>query len=77
MYTTSMKNKSGKYEINEKDIESVIRFLKIADPENANPETAIAFLEELQDGFHNLSDNNPDKLLEIYTELKKNRKIAN
>lgn len=69
--------RNSKYEINEKDIESVIRFLKIADPDNANPETAIAFLEELQEGFHSLSETSPNKLLDIYTELKKNRKLSN
>lgn len=34
------------YEINEKDIDSVIRFLKTVDPENATPEMAINILEE-------------------------------
>ena len=36
------------YEINEKDIESVIRYMKIHDPKNADREYAIQFLESLQ-----------------------------
>jgi hypothetical protein len=36
------------YQINEKDIESVIRYMKIHDPKNADREYAIQFLESLQ-----------------------------
>ncbi len=36
---------SKDYEINEGDIDSVIRFLKIHNPENATPEKAIALLD--------------------------------
>ena len=35
-----MSQNTGRYEINEKDIDSVIRFLKRTDPENATPEMA-------------------------------------
>lgn len=63
------------YQINEKDIDSVIRFLKITDPENATPEMAIALLEHLQASFHNMAHEDPKKLEEIYNELKKQKKL--
>jgi hypothetical protein len=58
-----------RYEINEKDVESTINWLKINDPENANREKAIAMLEDLQAGFHQMSHNNPDLLSGLGKEL--------
>lgn len=58
------------YEINEKDIDSVIRYLKTVDPDNATPEMAIDILEELQARIHLMSHENPELLGEIYRELK-------
>jgi len=63
--------KTSKYQINEKDIDSVIKFLKITDPKNANPETAIALLEYFQATFHTMKHENLDELTEIYEEFKK------
>ncbi len=57
------------YEINEKDIDSVIRYLKIHDPENATPEKAIAMLKDLQSFFHNMSHENPELIEKLYEEL--------
>ena len=68
-----MSRRGGKYELNEKDIESVIRFLQVTDPEHATPEMAIAVLEYFQAKFHEMSHTDPEKLLEIYTELKKDK----
>ena len=62
------------YEINEKDIDSVINYLKINDPENATPEKAIAFLEEMQSGLHMLEHTNPELLDRIYDNIKKEDK---
>lgn len=59
------------YEINEKDIEAVIRFLKETDPENATPEMAISILEHLKGQFHTLAHENPEKLREILKNLKR------
>lgn len=61
------------YEISEQDIESALHWLKINDPENANREKAIALLEDLQTGFHQMSHNNPDRLLQLQEELKRNK----
>ena len=58
------------YEPNEEDIDSVIRYLKIHDPENATPEKAIAMLEDLQMFFHKISHDNPELLEKLYKELK-------
>ena len=57
------------YEINEKDIESVIRWLTINDPEHANRETAISLLQEMQAGFHGMAHNNPELLEKLKREL--------
>jgi cytochrome oxidase Cu insertion factor (SCO1/SenC/PrrC family) len=61
------------YEINEKDIDEVIRYLKTIDPENATPEMAIAFLEQLQASVHLMSHENPELLDKIYNDLKDKR----
>ena len=65
------------YEINEKDIESVLNFLKHTDPEHATPEMAIELLEYLQKNAHTLAHTDLNKLTEIYNELKKTRKTRN
>jgi predicted hydrolase (HD superfamily) len=57
------------YETNEKDIESVMRWLAINDPENATREDAIAMLHDLQSGFHQMSHSNPELLMELRTEI--------
>lgn len=61
---------NNEYEINEKDIDSVIRYLKTVDPENATPETAIDILEELQARVHIMSHEDPELLDKVYRELK-------
>ncbi len=57
------------YELNEKDIDSVIGWLKINDPENANPETAITILERMHARVHLLSHENPETLDQIYRQV--------
>jgi hypothetical protein len=64
------------YELNEKDIDSAIRYLKTVDPENATPEMAIAFLEELQARVHILAHENPELLENIYRDLKSRKQSA-
>lgn len=62
------------YELNEKDIDSALRYLKATDPENATPEKAIAMLEELMAGVHMLSHTNPELLEKLYQDLKNDKK---
>ncbi len=58
-----------KYEINEKDIESVMRYLQAHDPENATREMAISLLEDLRAGFHGMAHSNPELLEKLRAEL--------
>jgi tryptophanyl-tRNA synthetase len=62
-----------RYELNEKDIDSVIRYLKLTDPENATPEKAIELLEELQAGAHMLAHDNPELLEQLNQELQQSQ----
>lgn len=58
------------YEINEADIEKMIRHLQIARPEDTiTPEMAISRLEEMHDNFHNLAHANPELLERWYEAL--------
>lgn len=68
-----MSNKQEPYEINEKDIDTVLNILKRTDPENATPEMAIKILESFQAGFHEMSHTNPKLLEEIKKELDKTK----
>ncbi len=75
MYNGNMNKKAGGYEINEKDIEATIRFLKTIDSEHATPEMAITILEHYQAEFHLLGHADPEKLVEILNNLKKDREL--
>jgi len=57
------------YEANEKDIESVMRWLAINDPENATRDDAVAMLHDLRSGFHQMSHSNPELLMKLKAEL--------
>ncbi len=74
LYNNGM-TKSDRYEMNEKDIDSVIRFLKTIDPKNATPEMAIVLLEHLQATVHTMSHKDPETLLKIYNELKQKKAV--
>jgi cytochrome oxidase Cu insertion factor (SCO1/SenC/PrrC family) len=62
------------YEINEKDIDSMLKFLKLNDPEHATPEMAIAILEHMQAAFHTMSHEDPETLDKIYQDLRAKNK---
>jgi hypothetical protein len=64
------------YEINEKDIDSVIRWLKIHDPENATPEMAIEILEEMYARVHLMSHEDPELLEKIYRDLRSRKQSS-
>lgn len=59
------------YQINEQDIDSVLRYLKVNDPENATPEKAIEMLEQLQAGIHMLAHTNPELLEKLSKDLER------
>jgi hypothetical protein len=56
------------YELNEKDIDSTLNFLRIFDPANATPEKAIAFLEYMYVGAHMMQHTDPKAVEELYKE---------
>ncbi len=64
-----------KYQMNEKDIEGVINYLKIFDPENATPEMAIELLEYMQATYHNMTHDDPEQLKKMYENLQKQKKL--
>lgn len=68
IYNTGMGNG---YQLNEKDVEATIRFLKTIDPKKATPEMAVALLEYFKGAFHELAHTDPGKLNEILEELQK------
>jgi hypothetical protein len=61
------------YEINEKDIDSVLNYLRIFDPEHATPENAIDFIEYLRTGVHEIAHNSPERLEELYAAFTKQK----
>ncbi|HKU18740.1 MAG TPA: hypothetical protein VJP80_05710 [Candidatus Saccharimonadales bacterium] len=61
------------YEISEKDIQSVMRYLETHDVENATREKAIALLEDLHAGVHSMAHNNPELLEQLQKEVEENR----
>lgn len=71
MYTMRM---SG-YEINEKDIDTVLGILKRTDPENATPEMAIAILEELKKRVHLTAHTDFEALVKEYNRLLQEKKL--
>ncbi len=59
------------YEINEADIEKMVRHLKLGLPEDTiTPAMAIEKLEEMYENFHDLAHSNPDLLEKWYEEVK-------
>jgi len=70
-----MNKTKGGYQINEKDIDAVLNYLKIFDPENATLEMAIELLEYMQEKYHRMSHENPEQIKEIYEELKMKKKL--
>lgn len=64
----------SRYNITQKDIDAMIRFLKATDPDNATPEMAIELLEHLQASIHTMSHEDPEKLEMLYEEFKATKK---
>lgn len=62
------------YEITQEDIDSVLRFLKIAHPEQATPEVARIVLEFNQDIVHDVAEVDPDLASKVAAVLKQQSK---
>lgn len=54
----------------QKDIEAMVGYLKIHQPENATPEYAAAMLDYLQTKLHDLALHDPEQLLKLYENYK-------
>jgi hypothetical protein len=61
------------YDINDKDIESMVNYLRIFEPENANREYATEFLKYLKLSTRRTGRFNPDELSELLKAFKKSR----
>ena len=65
----------AEYELNEADIEKMIKHLKLVYPEDTiTPEMAIKELEKMYASFHQLSHTNPELLEKWYKETKNPKK---
>ncbi len=58
------------FELSEQDIDKMLNWLRIFDPENATQEQAIAFLIDVRISIHKYAHNNPEKLEELYKKFK-------
>lgn len=59
------------YELNEKDIDTVLNILKTNDPEHATPEWAIRILEYLYTTLDDMSFDDPERLDRIIEDASK------
>ena len=57
------------YEITDKDVEAVVRYLEIYHPENANDDFAVKLLEATKSGIHQVALSDPDRLEDLYTQV--------
>lgn len=62
------------YELNEKDIDSVLNYLKLTDPEHATPEMAISILDYMYAIQERLSFDDPERLEAVIQGWKKKNK---
>lgn len=61
------------YEITEQDIESTFKYLQIFHPEKASKEYALAMLEYLKAGYHELSKVDPEGLDKLYLAFEESK----
>jgi hypothetical protein len=71
-----MSIKNQKYQINEKDIDTVLNILKRTDPEHATPEMAIDILEHMQAAFHTLDHYDHDALVKMFEDIQKEKELS-
>lgn len=64
---------SDDYRVTEEDIAVAMRNLKYDDPEHATREDAIKMLNDLQGGYHSMSHNDPERLLQLQKDLDERR----
>jgi hypothetical protein len=62
------------YVISNKDIDAVVRYLKIFHPENANRDFARYMLESSKSAIHKIASENPDDIEAIYEQVEASNK---
>lgn len=65
-----MMDKMSGYEITDQDIQSVVKWLKDRDPENANEEFAKEMLLAMKMSYREVGLTDPDSLEKFYEEYK-------
>lgn len=61
------------YEISDKDIDGMLSYLRIFEPENATQEYAVEFLKYLKIGYRRTGRVDPDELPELLKAFKKSK----
>lgn len=61
------------YDINDKDIDGMLNYLRIFEPENATREYAVEFLKFLKLGYRRTGRIDPDELPELLKAFKKSK----
>lgn len=61
------------YEINEKDVQGMLKYLEVFHPENANHEFAEEMLRYLKAASRRLAASDPDALDKLYEEFQQSR----
>ncbi|HSW99540.1 MAG TPA: hypothetical protein VLH38_00725 [Patescibacteria group bacterium] len=54
------------YKITEKDVEGMLKYLKVFHPENANRDFAVEILLYMKAAYHRIALTDPDMLEELY-----------
>lgn len=63
------------YEINEKDIQGMLKYLEVFHPENANHEFAEEMLRYLKAASRRLAVSDPDTLDKLYEDFQQSRQV--
>lgn len=61
------------YQITDEDVDAVVRYLEIYNPERASREYARAMLEYIKSGLHGVARNNPDDIEAMFEAYEQSR----
>jgi len=63
------------YQITDEDIDTLVRYLAVYHPENANREYAQRMLESTKSALHQIAVNNPDDIEALYEQVEASNKV--